>query len=514
MKRVRAVLSVSLLVLSLLCVPFPAPAGGFVEIAAEVRERVLPNGLRFLVLSRHDAPVVSFFTLIGAGAVNEKTGITGVAHVFEHMAFKGTRTIGTVDYAAEKTWIEKTDAAFDAWRAERLKGARADPERLAALRRAFEEADAKALSFVKPNEYSILYETNGALGMNAFTSQDMTGYVVSLPSNKTELWFAVESERFREPVIREFYKEKQVILEERRMRTESSPFGQLIEEMLAAAYKAHPYGQPTIGHKSDIENLTRAQAEAFYREHYTPENTTIAIVGDVSAEEVFALAERYFAALTPRAGSADPYIPPEPPQQGEKRISVETTHQPIVMVAYHMPAAAHPDEAAYDALADILGGGRSSRLYTRLVKEERQAVSVTAFTGMPGNRHPNLFIVYAVNAVGQGNDQVLASLLDEIERVKREGVSDEELAGVKRRVRADLIRSLRTNMGLAQSLARAQLVYGDWRDLFRSLDKIENVTPADVQRVAQTLFTRANRTVATLVPRADPPERPAPGEGR
>ncbi len=477
----------------------PLAAGGFGETAQKVQERVLANGLRVIVLARHDAPVVSFFTLVGVGAVNETTGITGVAHVFEHMAFKGTQTVGALDYAAEKEWLEKTDRAFEALRAERLKGPRADPAKLSAFEKEFKSFEAQAASFVAPNEYSVILESQGAADLNAMTSADFTGYVVSLPANKLGLWFAMESERFREPVTREFYKEKEVILEERRLRVESAPIGRLIEEMLAAAFKAHPYGQPTIGHKSDIENLTRTQAEAFYREHYTPEKITVAVVGDVSTGEVFDLAERHFGPLPAGPRNASPYITAEPPQGGEKRISYESPHQPIVGVSFHAPAAGHPDEAAYDALADILGGGRTSRLYKELVKKEKLAVEVGAFHGMPGNRFPNLFMVYGVNAVGKENEAVLNGILREIERLKKDGVTEEELAGVKRRTRAGLIRSMRSNEGLAQSLALAQLIHGDWRELFRTLDKIEQVTPADIQRVAREALVSQNRIVATIV---------------
>lgn len=472
-------------------------AGGFEKVAEEVRETVLANGLRVLVLPRHDAPVVSFFTLVGVGSADEKTGITGVAHVFEHMAFKGTRTIGTRDYAAEEEWLETADRAFEALRAERLKGPKADPDRLARLQKEFEAANEKAVSFVNPNEYTILYEKNGSAGLNAFTSPDMTGYMVSLPANKLELWFAVEAERFTEPVIREFYKEKEVILEERRMRTESNPMGLLWEELLAAAYKAHPYGYPTIGHKSDIENLTRAQAEAFYREHYTPEKTTVAIVGDVDPAETFRMAEAYFSKL-PRRERPDPYIPPEPPQLGEKRVVVEAAHQPVVMIAHHMPAADHPDEAAHDALTEILGGGPTSRLHARLVKRDRLAVNAGVFSGAPGQRFPRLLIAYAMNAPGKATSEIEKAVVEEMDRLIADGVTQEEIDGFKRRARAGLTRSLRSNAGMARTLATAQLYYGDWRELFRAMEKIEKVTPEDVRRVAREILTSRSRVVGQL----------------
>ncbi len=467
-------------------------------LEARVREHVLENGLRLLVFERREVPVVSFVTMANVGSADEHVGITGVAHIFEHMAFKGSREIGARDYEAERAALEKVDAAFERLVEERRKGERADRARLEALEKEFRAREAEAQALVVNNEYSVIVEQNGGSGLNASTGADTTQYFVSFPSNKLELWFFLEADRFREPVLREFYKEKDVVMEERRMRTESNPIGKLVEEFLAAAFKAHPYGVPGIGWPSDIANLRRSEAADFYRKHYGPNNLTIAIAGDVSFEECVRLAEKYFGPL-PRGPEKPPVETVEPPQEGERRVEVEFPAQPIVGIGWHVPASAHPDWAAYEALAGVLSEGRTSRLYRSLVKEKKIALQAGAAVGFPGERYPNLFLVYALPAVGHTADELERELLAETDRIAREGPTDAELARIKTIARAKLVRSFRSNRGIAMRLAQAQTVRGDWREAFRALRKIEAVAPADVQRVARATFRKSNRTVGKIV---------------
>jgi predicted Zn-dependent peptidase len=463
-----------------------------------VREKVLANGLKFVVLERREVPVFSVVTQCNVGAVDEHVGITGVAHIFEHMAFKGSREIGTLDYEKESKVLDALDRVFKELNLEKAKGERADKARLDALEKEFAALEDEARKLVVNNEYSVIVEENGGSGLNASTGSDTTQYFVSFPSNKLELWFHLEADRFREPVLREFFKEKGVVMEERRMRTESSPFGKLIEEFCDVAYKAHPYGYPVIGHASDISTLTRAEAAAFFRKYYVPNNMVISIVGDVDAAECFRLAEKYFGAL-PEGPPYEAVETVEPPQAGEKRVEVESPAQPIVGIGWHKPAATHPDDPVFDVISDILSSGRTSRLYSRLVKEKQIALQAGAGSGFPGNKYPNLFIVYSLPAVGHGADELEKALLEEVERLKAEKVSDAELRRVKRRARANLIRGLNSNSGLAYQLAAAQTVLGDWREAFRTIAKIEAVSADDVMRVAKETFTRRNRTVARIV---------------
>ncbi len=478
----------------------PAPAmraQDLAEFEKDLTEFTLDNGLKFLVLERHDAPVVTCYTHVDVGSVDEVKGITGLAHIFEHMAFKGTTTLGTKDFEAEAKVLARVDETFRALKDEMQKGDEADPNRVAELRQRFDEAQQEAQQFLVHDEFEEVLKREGGTGLNAGTSYDYTVYFVNLPSNKLELWMLMESERFRDPVLREFYKERDVVMEERRLRTETQPIGRLIEEFLAVAYKAHPYGEPVIGHMSDLQTVTRAEAEAFFKEYYVPTNMVVAIVGDVSPSRVKELAREYFGRI-PRRPEPEPVETVEPPQVGERRVVIEDPAQPFVVVGYHKPGINHPDDAVFDAITDIMGMGRTSRLYETLVKEKRIAVAASGFQGMPGVKYPGLFLFYAVPARGHTSEENLEAIDAQIERLKNETVTKEELEKAKTRARASLIRQLDSNEGLAQQLAFFEMVTGDWRDLFQQLDRIDAVTAEDIQRVARTYFTTKNRTVGLI----------------
>lgn len=467
------------------------------EFEARVTEFTLDNGLKFIVLERHEAPVVTCYTHADVGSVNEVTGITGLAHIFEHMAFKGTRRIGTKDYEAEAKVLDKIDTDFEALKVERRKGAQADQQRLAELQGKFQEAQQEAQAFLVHDEFEEVLKRAGGTGLNAGTSSDYTVYFVNLPSNKLELWMLMESDRFLNPVLREFYKEKSVVMEERRMRTESQPVGQLLEEFLAAAYKAHPYGEPVIGHMSDLETITRHEAETFFYDHYGPSNLTIAVVGDVDPARVNSLAEAYFGRI-PARPEPDPVETVEPEQPGERRVTIENPAQPFVLIGYHKPSINHPDNAVFDAITDIVGMGRTSRLYKSLVKEKRIAMYASGFQGLPGNKYPGLFLFYAVPARGHSNQECEEAIYEEIERLKSELVDQEDLKKARTRARATVIRQLDSNAGLAGQLTAFEVMTGDWRNLFKQIDQINEVTAEDIQRVARTYFTTKNRTVGII----------------
>jgi predicted Zn-dependent peptidase len=460
-------------------------------------EFALDNGMKFLVLERHEAPVVSFHTYADVGAVDEVKGITGIAHLFEHMAFKGTKSVGTMDYESEAIALAKADQAFEAMKLELRKREKADKAKIEELQKQLKEAQEEAQQFLVPDEFEEAFVREGGAGFNAYTSQDATQYVVSLPSNKIELWMSMESDRFANPVLREFYKERDVVMEERRLTTESQPVGRLLEEFLAIAYKAHPYGEPIVGHMSDIETLTRAEAEVFFKKYYIPSNLTIAIVGDVNPEQIKELAELYFSQI-PSGPKPDPVETVEPPQLGQRSVVVQDPAQPFVLIGYHKPSINHPDNAVFDAITEIAGIGRTSRLYKSLVKEKKVAVAASAFPGMPGNKYPGLFLFYAVPARDHTNQECEEAIYAEIEKLKTAPVLPEELAKAKTRSRASLIRQLDSNSGLASLLTFYEVVTGDWRNLFKQLDDIDKVTAEDIQRVSKQYFTTKNRTVGII----------------
>ncbi|MEE9167845.1 MAG: pitrilysin family protein [Candidatus Neomarinimicrobiota bacterium] len=462
-----------------------------------VTEFTLDNGLNFIVVERHEAPVVSLFTYADVGSVDEIKGITGIAHIFEHMAFKGTRNIGTDDYESEKAVMDRMDRLFLEMKKERRKGNQVNEGRLEGLEEQFEKAQQEAQEYLVHDEFEEAIDRQGGVGLNATTGPDATRYFYSLPSNKLELWMSLESDRFLNPVLREFYKEKDVVMEERRLG-ENNPIGRLVEDFLATAYKAHPYGEPVVGHMSDLKTITREEGEAWFAKYYGANNLTIAIVGDVKPREVEEMADTYFGRLR-KGEKPEPVETVEPEQQGERRCTVVAQAQPLIIIGYHRPDINHPDNAAFDAITDMMGRGRTSRLYKRLVKEKKIAISVGAFTGLTGDKYPGLFIFYAFPAKDQTNEESEETLYDEIEKMKTELVTAEELEKAKTRARADLIRQLNSNFGLAYQLTFYEVVTGGWRNLFRQLERIEKLTEEDIRRVAKEYFDRKNKTVGTLV---------------
>jgi predicted Zn-dependent peptidase len=457
----------------------------------------LPNGLTILICERPEAPVFSFYTMVDAGSVQDPMGATGLAHMFEHMAFKGTDTIGTTDYAAEKPALEKVETAYAAYIAERDKTVSRDEAKLKELEKAWKDAIAEADKYVKSNEFSKIIEQNGGEDVNASTSYDATDYEYSLPSNRLELWAYLESERFLHPVMREFYKERNVVIEERRMRTDSNPTGRLIEQFTAAAFAAHPYHRPTVGWMSDLNSFSATDAQKFYDKYYVPSNMVVAVAGDVKAAQAMPILEKYFGRL-PARPRPDEITTTEPPQNSERKVVLREKAQPLYLEGYHRPDYMTKDDAVYDAITDLMSEGRTSRLYRALVRDKKIAAFSAGFTGLPGIKYPHLFAFYAFPLPGHTTQEVADAIHVEIERLKKEDIRDDELKMIKTRTKANLIRGLAENTGLANQLAFYQTRYGDWRELFRTVDRIDQVTKADIRRVANETFNDTNRTVGVI----------------
>ena len=475
------------------------------EFEKKVTEFTLANGMHFIICERHEAPVVSFHTYVNAGSVDDPSGKTGLAHMFEHMAFKGTASIGSLNWPAEKNAMRDIENVYDRYDAERNKGHLANRDTLKKLHGELTAAIEKANTFVDENLYPNLIEENGGVGMNASTGEDSTNYFYSLPSNRIELWFLLESSRFIRPVFREFYKERDVVREERRMRTESEPQGKLFEVLLATAFEAHPYKNPAVGWPSDLENLRVRDAEAFFQKYYAPANITMAVVGDVSSVDARRLAERYFGPIVKRP-LPPPVVTVELPQEGEKRAKIVFEAQPIEVMAYKRPDQYDKDDPVYDVLSSILSSGRTGLLYRELVRDRKIALDAGCASELPGGKYPNLFLFYVAPNLGktlEENEKALSSVLDDMTKTK---VDDVTLARVKTKTRAGLIRQLDSNSGLAQALASHYADYGDWRKLFTEVEEIDKVTADDVQRVATTLFNPVQRTAALIIQPKETPE--------
>ncbi|HEX7151262.1 MAG TPA: pitrilysin family protein, partial [Thermoanaerobaculia bacterium] len=401
--------------------------------------------------------------------------------------------------------VETAYAAYESARG----AVRPDDAKIEAARKAWEAAMTEADQYVTNDEFSQVVDRAGGVGMNAFTASDMTAYHFSMPSNRFELWAYLESERFLDPVFREFYKERDVVQEERRFRTESTPTGRLFEQFLSTAFIAHPYGVPTIGWMSDLQSFSATDAEKFFKTYYVPNNMVIAIVGDVDPKTAWPIVERYFGRL-PKAPAPPALRTVEPRQNAERTVVMREAAQPFYFEGYHRPAVSHADDATYNVISMLLSSGRTSRLYRSLVRDKKIAVQASGFSGFPGDKYPNLFTLIAVPTPGNTAASMADPIRAEIERLKNEDIPADELNSVKTRVKANLLRQLDSNSGLALQLAEAHLIRGDWRALFREVENIDRVTPADIRRVAAATFTPNNRTVAMIEStRSAPAARPA-----
>ncbi|HZU29485.1 MAG TPA: pitrilysin family protein [Candidatus Angelobacter sp.] len=462
-----------------------------------VTVKVLKNGLTVVLCERPEAPVFSFFTIVDVGSAQDPQGESGLAHMFEHEAFKGTDRIGTTDYAKEKVALEKVEQAWAAYDHEDRKENGRDPKKVAELKAAFDKAREEANKYVIQNRFGEIIEREGGVGLNASTSMDSTQYFYSMPVNRFEVWAYLESSRLQKTVFREFYKERDVVHEERRLRTDSNPIGKLVEQFFAAAYVAHPYQRSGVGWPSELDHLSATEAEKFYKKYYIPSNTVIALVGDLKPAQVFPIVEKYFGPI-PSAPKPEPLTTIEPEQFTERSVVMQDSSQPFYIEGYHRPDYKDPDDAVYDVISDLVSEGRTSRLYRSLVRDKKIAVAAAGFSGLPGNKYPGLFSFFAVPVQGHTAMEMGKAIREEIEKLKTQDVSDEELQMVKTREKANLIRGLANNEGLAGQLAENQLRYGDWREIFRNVDKIDKVTKADIRRIANKTFVDSNRTVAVI----------------
>ena len=478
------------------------------RVAAEVTEFTLDNGMKFIVLEQHEAPIASVMLYANVGASNEKDGQTGVAHYLEHLAFKGTTRIGTTDYAAEQVALDKLDAVFDRLMAAEKSG---DEAQISELQAQFAALQDEAAAYVEQNKFGQIIEQAGGTGLNATTSADATRYFYSLPSNKLELWFSLESERFLDPVFREFYKEKEVILEERRMRVDNSPIGQMVERFSEVAFIENPYRRPVIGYMEDLRQATREDVQTFFDTYYGPSNLIASVVGDVDPAQVKQLAEAYFGRYESRTNP--PKLVVNEPEQTEARdFSLELVSQPWYLEGYHRPGINEPDHVVYAMIDSILTGGRTARLYKALV-EPQLALDVGSANGFPGDKLDTVMLLYGLTAPGHTVEEIAMGLERELTRLQEEPVDEATLERVKTQARAGLLAQLDSTSGMASLLTEYEAKTGDWRNVFKELQAIEAVSAADVQRVAQATFRPTNRTVGRLIPADEGTviEAPLPG---
>jgi len=452
--------------------------------------------MRVVMVDQGSAPVIYFNLMFDVGGIDEPQGLGGIAHMVEHMAFKGTRTIGSENLAQELDVLEEIEVLVAA--VDQAQEAGFAEEEIAELQEELANLREQAESLASPNALDTLFDANGAVGLNAATGYDFTSYIVALPSNRLELYARVYADILLEPVFRGFYEERDVVMEERRQRSEDDPRGVLVEAFLEAAFSEAPYGRPLIGSPAEINDYRATEARAFFELYYHPNRAVLVMVGDVNPEQDVDVIEQYFGTL-PAGPDFRRDLPQEPDQAEEVRINVPFDAEPQLYVGYHKPT--YPEREAYvlDVISGILSGGRTSRLYRRLVLEDQTAVSVASSSSFPGNRENNLFILYGQPRFPATPADLETAFYEELERLASEPVSERELTKVKNQVRAGFIRNLASGRGLASQLAFYELFLGGWENLEDYADIISSVTPAEITSVADAVFNETNRTVATLV---------------
>lgn len=479
----------------------PAHSYGL-DLEKKVVKTKLKNGLTVLMLERHLSPTVSLYIRHRIGAVDEQNGESGAAHLLEHMMFKGTKTIGTKNFAAEKKIldeIEKTGSILDK---EKRKGQKADPKIVQELSEKIKKLQEQQKKYFIPNEIDRLYTQNGGLDMNASTGQDVTTYHVSLPANKIELWARIEADRLLNPVFREFYTERDVVMEERRQRVESDPDGKLYEQFISTAYQTHPYGRPILGWTEDLMNLSPDSLKKIFEKYQAPESIVIAVVGDIKPQETLKMLEKYFGRI-PAGSKKKNVIPTEPVQTEERRVKVIFDANPMMIIGFHKPNAPAYDDYVFDVLETILTKGRTSRLYKRLVTDMQIAKSISASNGVPATRYPNLFTIFAQPRHPHTNKELEELILQEIEIIKKQPVANDELTKAKNNIKMGYIQSLDSNYELASILSYYEVLLGNYKYFSDYLKNIDMVTAEDIQKAAEVYLKKDNRTVATLNKKKD-----------
>jgi predicted Zn-dependent peptidase len=497
-------------------VPAPTPAAPSLPI----EEHVLSNGMKVLLVPQHVAPTISGVWIAHVGSVNERPGITGISHLFEHMMFKGTHVIGTRDYAKDVALIEEQERVREEMRAElskmRLAQRRGEIEdltkpesrtpRYRELEVRFDSLVAAQRANMIKNEFNLVLQRNGATGINAFTMEDLTAYFETLPANKLELWFWIEADRLKNRVFREFYSERDVVYEERRRGVESTPTGRFDESLNSTFWTSSPYSWDVIGWPSDLAAITKAQADDYYATYYAPQNLTAMLIGDFDPKTALALAERYLGSIPPGTQPVPEMITAETPSVAEKRFYAEAETNPAADIRWHTAAFVHKDVPALLALAELLNGP-TGRLQKSLVLGSGIATSAAAQSD--ARKYEGMFQIQAECKEGHTPEELEKAVYSELEKLQREPVAADELQKVKNRYLAATYRQMGGGFMLLFRYVMAE-GRGTWRDADRIDQAVQALEAGDVQRVAQKYFTKENRTVAIWTRKSGAgPEDPA-----
>ncbi len=492
----------------------------FSTFEEKIRYIKLNNGLRLILMKRGFAPVVAAYIKFKVGSYDEGPQSFGIAHMLEHMLFKGTRKVGTRNFGKEKKYLTlgvRFAAKLDMWRrhheaallAKDSQKIETTQKQIDKYKRLMRIIDEQSRPYIISEEDSYIYALQGARGYNAYTNSDMTNYQVEIPVHRLEVWARLEADRMQNAVLRRFYTERDVVQEERRMRVDNSPHSSLWEKFRQEVYGSHPYGHSVIGPMKSITYLNYHQAMDFYQTHYTPSNTVIALVGNINIKHTEKLVRQYFGSIPNRTRSSTSNLATTlhkkvtKPRPRQLRVQVRKGASPLMYLAWFKPPMPDADDLYLGALSSILAGSPETRLYQRLVVKEKLAANVFAYSSAVGNRATNLFVIRVQPLPGTSLkilDTIEKITLEELQKVRTHGVKQEELHLVRRRERLDIIKGLQSNSFLADMLSRFEVITGSYRDLFGYNELLDTIQPQDVQRAALSYLKPKYTMTARLVP--------------
>ena len=484
------------------------------RFSQSIQKHTLSNGIRVILMKNGITPTLACYLKIGVGSSDEPFDQAGVAHFLEHLLFKGTRELGTNNFDKEEPYLEQISRVGE--RIDRMKTKLLDPlltdERKKNLRsklrknqRLLKSLQRLVRKFVISEEDSQAYSLAGQVGYNAYTSTDVTNYQILLPKNRLKLWAWLESSRLLQPVFREFYIERKIIQEERKMRYDSKPSSLLYELFVKTAFGMSPYGKPVIGFASNIPNLRLKDTENFFKDRYVTSKMVIALVGDLDFEPTLKIVKRYFERIPRKEPGEFPAIQYEIPK-GRKTAKLVAEHTPYLITGWYKPALFHKDHIVFEIINKLLTGGINSRLVKRLVIKDKLVQAVRSYTGIPGEKLRNSYAIFATPYSHAKYTDTLGAINEEIETLKREGPEKKELERVKIGYYSGLVSSLESNAGLANSLSYYELMLNDYAHFFRSIQRINNVSSTDIQRVLKKYFKEEeNVTVSIQKPGASEP---------
>lgn len=461
------------------------------DLENRVVEYQLRNGMRWLIVQKKDAPVFAGSIMVRVGGADEVDGKTGIAHMFEHMAFKGSAKLGTKDFEKEKVLLQKIEDLGE--KREELEAKGSSKSRIQKIEMEMKKLEKEADQLRVKNEVWEVLSRNGARGTNAYTAKDITSYFTSMPSNRLELWAKVFSEMIFEPSFREFYIERDVVADERRSFTESNPDGEMGEVILKAAFKDGPYHWSTIGFMDDINNLTIEDARNFHEKYYVASNMIGVIVGDVRIGKAKSVIRKVFGGYPKRPVPPSPKSAGTPLMGGMKKFHFDAERS--LAIAYHKPTLPDKKEYVFDVITSLLCDGRSSRLRREFIYDRKMIQNLYCSDGYPGSRMDNLFLIWIDPMKGHSVSSVLSGVTGAIDRLSKEMPSGEELSRVQKQVSAGVMFSLESNMSLAQALGRFQSIFGDWRILASYPEEVSKVSANDVMDVAKRYMGNDKRIV-------------------